>query len=137
MLYNWDISFEEMEMKRIACWDWKVQISDCRYRPLDQIDETYNPRKWGQTSDEYYIHEEKSWTDYHVKQFRRNVRQQNICVRHGFPFYANQFERKKVGTKILKAMKKLQTIEEKLEYMDKRDIQYWIPYNKRYPQKKT
>ncbi|RLE53976.1 MAG: Fe-S oxidoreductase, partial [Candidatus Methanomethylicota archaeon] len=49
MLYNWDIPFEEMEKKRIKCWEWKVQIADCRYRPLDQTFDNYNPRVLGQT----------------------------------------------------------------------------------------
>jgi len=42
MIYNWDIPFEEMEKKRIKCWEWKVQISDCRFRPLTQSFDRYN-----------------------------------------------------------------------------------------------
>ena len=37
MLYNHKFSFEELERKRIQCWEWKVQISDCRFRPLNQL----------------------------------------------------------------------------------------------------
>jgi len=36
MLYNYDLPYEELERKRIKCWEWRVQIADCRYRPLDQ-----------------------------------------------------------------------------------------------------
>lgn len=28
MIYNWDIPFEKMELKRVKCWEWKVQIID-------------------------------------------------------------------------------------------------------------
>ena len=43
MLYNWNLPFEGMEKKRLKCWDWRVQIADCRYRPLDQTFGRYNP----------------------------------------------------------------------------------------------
>jgi len=45
MVYNWDHDFCEMEKKRLKCLEWKVQISDCRYRPLDQIHDNYNQRE--------------------------------------------------------------------------------------------
>jgi len=94
MIYNWKIPFEEMEKKRIACWKWRVQISDCRYRPLDQLYDYYKPRKRNQTNKEYHIHVEAGWSDDLVKQFRRNIRRQNICVRHNFPFHSSKLERK-------------------------------------------
>ena len=71
MIYNWDIPFEEMEEKRIKCWEWNTQIADCRYRPLDQTYDNYHPKK-SQTLMDYFIHE--NWTDAIVKQFRNNVR---------------------------------------------------------------
>jgi len=95
MVYNWDHDFEEMEKKRIKCWEWGVQIADCRYRPLDQTFDYYKPLKKNQTNEEYFIHEK--WTDAQVKQFRRNIRRQNICVRHGFPFYSKMLEHKVVS----------------------------------------
>lgn len=95
VLYNFDHNFKEMEKKRLKCWEWKVQIADCRYRPLDQIYDNYNPRK-KQTKDDYYIHE-PIWTDEEVKKFRGNVRRQNICVRHGFPFYSRTLENKSIS----------------------------------------
>ena len=92
MLYNWDHDFCEMEKKRLKCWDWRVQISDCRYRLLDQTYDNYNPRR-SQTSKDYFIH--PKWTDSEVKQFRKNVRRQNICVRMGTNKYDKSLERKK------------------------------------------
>jgi hypothetical protein len=96
MLYNWEIDFHEMEKKRIACWKWRVQISDCRYRPVNQTWDNYNPRR-AQTNTDYFIH--PKWTDAQVKQFRKNVREQNICVRHGFLYYSKSLEQKKFKRK--------------------------------------
>jgi len=127
MLYNWDIPFEEMEKKRIKAWDWKVQISDCRYRPLTQLYDNYNPRVIGQTTKDYYIHEKAGWTDELIKQFRRNIRRQNICVRHGFPFYSKSFEQKRFGKKIMRQVKKLNRLEEKIDYMKSLGVDYWLP----------
>ncbi len=118
MLYNWAIPFEEMEKKRIKCLEWGVQIADCRYRPLDQISDKYNSRK-EQTNEDYHIHTEAGWTDALVKQFRKNVRQQNICVRHGFPFYSKDFERKKFR-EMMRPVKLLATKEEKIRYLEKK-----------------
>lgn len=81
MLYNWRIPFEILERKREICWKWNVQITDCRYRPLDQLYDNYSPRRC-QTSADYYIH--PKWTDERIKTFRRRVREQNICIRFGF-----------------------------------------------------
>jgi len=93
MIYNWEISFSEMEKKRRKCKEWGVQISDCRYRPMNQTHDDYNPYK-RQTSRDYYIH--PNWTDELVKGFRRNVRKQNICVRMGFENYSAEKEREGV-----------------------------------------
>jgi hypothetical protein len=89
MLYNWRTPFEEMEEKRIQCWHWRVQIADCRFRPLDRTYDHYGPRT-SQTDNEYYIH--RSWTDAKVKQFRQNVRRQNIVVRQKYAFYSKYLE---------------------------------------------
>lgn len=85
MIYNFDVPFKEMEKKRKMCNSWGVQIVDCRYRPLDQLYDNYNPQAYriGQTSDDYYIHEKAGWTDENIRQFRKNVRAQNIGVRYG------------------------------------------------------
>ncbi len=92
MLYNWKIPFEEVENKRKLCWDWKVQIADCRFRPYTQLFDYFDSRK-KQTNESYYIH--KKWTDGEIKLFRKNIRRQNICVRMGFPFYHPALENKK------------------------------------------
>jgi hypothetical protein len=104
MLYNWEIPFKEMEKKRIKCWEWKVQIADCRFRPLDQTYDNYNPRK-KQTNEEYYIH--PKWTDEEVKQFRKNVRRQNICVRMGLPFYSKTLEQKRIDKTLAKKLREM------------------------------
>jgi hypothetical protein len=95
MIYDWHHGFCEMEKKRLKCWEWKVQIADCRYRPLKQIYDNYDPLN-EQTRNDYYIH--PNWTDSEVKQFRRNVRRQNICVRHRFSYYSRVLERKSGST---------------------------------------
>ncbi|MCK4444002.1 MAG: cobalamin-dependent protein [Thermoplasmata archaeon] len=131
MLYNWDIPFDEMEKKRMKCWEWKTQIADCRYRPLDQLHDNYNPHRRGQTSEDYYISD--CWTDALVKQFRRNVREQNICVRHGFPFYSRLFESKKVGKTIMRKVRSAQDTSEKMELLDRIGADYWVPEEIRPP----
>ena len=82
MIYNWDNPFKLMEQKRLICKEWNAQIFDCRYRPLDQLYDNYNPRAKSQTEEDYYIHPE--WTDKQIRQFRRNVRRQNIVIRFNF-----------------------------------------------------
>lgn len=104
MLYNWEIPFKEMERKRIKCWEWKVQIADCRYRPLNQPFDNYNPGK-SQTNKDYYIH--SKWTDAEVKQFRKNVRRQNICVRYNLLYYSKTLERKRLSPHQISKLKKL------------------------------
>jgi len=127
VLYNWDIPFEEMEKKRVKCWDWAVQIADCRYRPLDQLYDNYRAYQKGQTSSDYYIHEAGGWTDGLVKQFRRNVRRQNICIRHGFPFYSRAFESKSIGGDIRRRVKDARTREDKARLMRELGADYWFP----------
>jgi len=125
MLYNWDISFDEMELKRVKCFKWGVQIADCRFRPLDQEFDYYNPRKLNQTNKDYHIH--KDWTDILVKQFRRNVRRQNICVRRGFDIYVGEFERKSISKTVIKRFLEIEKVDEQKEFLDKRGIKYWDP----------
>lgn len=96
MLFNHDISFEDMEKKRIQCWKWNVQITDCRYRPLDQNYDNYNPyTKKPQSRKDYYIH--PGWTDELVRAFRSNIRKQNICVRQDIRYYSADIERKRIS----------------------------------------
>ena len=93
MLYNWNLTPDELEKKRQKCWELGVQIADCRFRPLNQLYDNYSTRL-DQDSDDYYIH--PNWSDTSVKNFRRNVRRHNICIRHGLVFYSKDCERKKV-----------------------------------------
>ena len=96
MIYNHDLDYEELEKKRVYCFKWGVQVSDCRYRPLDRLDDGYNPAKHsGQTNDEYHIN--PNWTDDEVRAFRRNVRRHNICIRHDMKYHSNKAERKKIS----------------------------------------
>ena len=133
MIYNWDIGFKEMEKKRIKCYRWQIQIADCRNRPLDRTNDNYCPRayKRGQTEKDYHIHEETGWTDLLVRQFRKNIRRQNICVRHSFSFYSKDLERmtisKKKIIKIMKYIKKLRLKKEKKNYLKTMKIDYWFP----------
>lgn len=127
VLYNWNIPFEQMELKRIKCWKWKVQIADCRYRPIDQLYDDYYPLRMGQTSKDYYINEKAGWNDGLVKQFRKNVRKQNICVRHGFHFYSNDFENKRVSKETMRKSKELKNPNEKIRFIEHMGIDYWFP----------
>lgn len=133
ILYNWNLPFEETEKKRIKCKEWGVQIADCRYRPLNQLYDNYNPLIRGQTSKDYYIHEEAGWTDDLVKQFRKNVRRQNICVRHGFPFYSKSFEHKQFDKGVIMKARVYKTLEEKIKFMESIGADYWIPEQITYP----
>lgn len=90
MIYNYEPDYYEMLKKLKQCKRWSVQIADCRYRPLNQTFDNYNPRG-RQTNKDYYIH--PRWTDRQIKLFRRKVRQQNIMIRHGFDFYSKELER--------------------------------------------
>ena len=90
MIYNYDLDYYEMKKKLERCKKWGVQISDCRYRPLDQTFDNYNPRR-KQTYVDYYIH--SNWTDRQIKLLRKKVREQNIVIRHGFSFYSRDLER--------------------------------------------
>ncbi len=95
MLYNHDLDYNELEKKRAKCFEWGVQVSDCRYRPLDRFTDGYNPHKRSQEPWEYYIH--PNWSDEEVRQFRRNVRRHNICIRHGMDYHSRKAEIKKIS----------------------------------------
>ena len=93
MIFNWDIPFNEMEKKRAKCFEWGVQITDCRYRPLDMSSDNYNPHKRSQTAEDYYIH--PLWIDEQNRMFRRHVRRTNIAIRQDTNFYSYKVETKK------------------------------------------
>ena len=131
MLYNHDFSFKEMEEKRISCWNWKTQISDCRYRPLDQLYDNYKPQVVGQTSDDYFISD--GWSDSLIKQFRKNVRRQNICVRMKYPIYSSMAEQKKIGIEIQSILHQTKSIDDKKKLFEKSNIDLWTPEFITYP----
>ncbi|MBE3139585.1 MAG: radical SAM protein [Thermoplasmata archaeon] len=83
MLYNHDLSYEEVKAKLDACRRWNIRVIDCRYRPLDQTYDNYISGPKQQTCIEYYIH--PGWTDKQVRGFRQAVRRQNIAVLLGLP----------------------------------------------------
>lgn len=124
MLYNWDIPFEELEQKRLKCWEWRVQIADCRYRPLDQLYDHFDPKK-EQTSADYYIHPE--WSDRLIKQFRGNVRKQNICIRQKTMFYSKEFERKKFDREVMKRAREIKNRAELKAYLSGIGADFWFP----------
>lgn len=115
MIYNWKIDFKEMENKRKKCYDWEVQISDCRNRPLTQLHDYYKPMKDQNNGEAYHIN--PNWTDAEVKQFRKNVRRTNICVRHDFPYHSKLLENKKNFTKEQVLVLKSMPIEEARKYL--------------------
>ncbi len=78
MLFNHDLSYEEMRAKLDACRRWQVRVIDCRFRPLDSTSDNYKPNVKSQDEGEYYIH--KGWSDRQVRVFRRAVRRQNIAL---------------------------------------------------------
>ena len=90
MIYNFKQDYYEILKKLKQCKKWGVQITDCRYRPLDQTFDNYNPRI-KQSNKDYYVHSQ--WSDRQIKLFRKKVRQQNIMIRHGFSFYNKELER--------------------------------------------
>lgn len=92
MLYNHQHPFDVLCEKLRCCRRWSVQIADCRYRPLNAVYDGYEPNagKNGQKGDEYYIH--PNWTDGQIREFRRLVRRQNICLRYGFGRYSSEKE---------------------------------------------
>ena len=125
MVYNFELPFEIMEEKRKKCYEWGVQISDCRFRPLDQTFDNYNSQKNEQSNEDYCIH--PNWTDSEVRRFRRNIRRQNICIRHDFPFYSKNLEHKVFGKLIGKKIKSIDELDEKIRFLRSNDIDFWLP----------
>lgn len=115
MLYNHDLSFEELENKRRYCWDWKVQVTNCRYRPLDALFDEFQGKKIDQTNEDYYIH--PNWSDDLVKKFNQNVRRHNMCLRFGTLFHSRKMQYKKVSKEMSNFCRKM-TPQEASEYLD-------------------
>ena len=126
MIYNYEPPYEEMEKKRVKCAEWGVQITDCRYRPLDAEDDNYSSYKKNQTSKDYYIHEECGWTDAKVRKFRRNIRRHNICMRHEVDYHSTILERKQVPQEDAKKYREM-TFKEIKEKYSKELPDAWCP----------
>ena len=129
MIYNFDIDYNEMEDKRVKCFEWGVQITDCRFRPLNSVHDGYNPRKKRQTRNEYHIHE--GWADYEVRMFRKNVRRHNICIRSNADFYSTLIERKSLPRAKIKELKNM-SYEEAKHFLD-----VWTPKHPHYIKRMT
>lgn len=127
VLYNWNITFDEMEQKRAECFKWGVQLSDCRYRPLYQEYDYYKGSKVSQTKQDYHIHEEGGWTDHLVKQFRKNVRRHNICIRHGLDYHSPYLERKRDKENIRKQLKEAENNTIRKAILTHKNIDFWDP----------
>ena len=122
MIYNYDLDYEEMEEKRVNCANWGVQITDCRYRPLNQTFDEYSPSKHkGQTKKDYHIND--NWTDHEIRKFRRNVRRHNICMRHEVDYHSTLLERKKVPQEDAKKYREMSYEEVKVNLPDA-----WTPF---------
>ena len=94
MLLNYEQPYCELEFKRMYCWYWGVQVTNCRYRPLDQLFDDFKGKRKGQTNDDYYIH--PNWSDEEIKQFNRNVRRHNMAIRFRAKFHSPSVEYKKI-----------------------------------------
>ena len=132
MLYNHDdLDYNELEDKRAFCFQHGVQISDCRFRPLDRLDDGYNPHaKKPQTNEEYHI--SQNWSDEEVRQFRRNVRRHNICIRHNMKYHSRLAERKKISKEESMEIRELSYEEAKKRVKDA-----WNPAEPHYIEKES
>lgn len=83
MIYNFDMPYNDMIKKLNYCKKLGVQITDCRYRPLEVDHDDYNPHlRNGQPEGSFYIHKKSGWTDKKIRKFRHNVREHNIWIRY-------------------------------------------------------
>jgi hypothetical protein len=130
MVYNWNLTYEEMEVKRLHCFEWGVQISDCRFRPLNQLFDYYSPRKKNQNNNDYHISSASGWNDDLVKEFRANVRRQNICIRHNLPFYSVMLEHNRIEKARVIEIKNIRNQKKLAKYLNKNKIDSWFPNKK-------
>ena len=106
-----------------------MRIVDFAY--FDQLYDDYKPQVIRQTSDDYFIN--AGWSDALIKQFRKNVRRQNICVRMGYSVYSSMAEQKKIGEKIPPRALANISLEDKKALFEKNNIDWWIPNIITYP----
>ena len=115
MLYNHELSFEELEYKRMKCWEWGVMVTNCRYRPLDQLYDNFHGLRKHQTNDDYYIH--PNWTHNEIKKFNQNVRRHNMCLRFNTLYHSKKMQYKKISKELSNYCRKM-TPQEASEYLD-------------------
>ncbi len=111
MIYNFSIPPNKMIEKIKYCYEWGVQIADCRYRPLETTFDNYKPMS-SQNESDYYIHKESGWTDLDIKIFRKIVRLHNISIRYVRPKINN------LGS-IINKMKKIKNLINLLDFYKK------------------
>lgn len=95
ILFNYTLSYNECEKKRVYLYRLGVQVLPMRYVPPTLTYDGYNPHKRRQTIKDYYIH--KGWTDNEIRQFFRNGRQHNICIRYKWNYWKRSMETKKLA----------------------------------------
>ena len=115
------LNYNEMEQKRVEGANWGVQITDCRYRPLERTDDEYSSYKKHQTNEDYHIN--PNWTDHEIRKFRRNIRRHNICMRHEVDYHSTLLERKKVPQEDAKKYREMNYEEVKVNLPDA-----WTPF---------
>ena len=115
MLYNYKDSFRELEEKRRKCWEWQVTVTNCRYRPLNQLYDEYHGLRISQTSDDYYIH--PNWTHDEVRKFGTNVRRHNMCIRFNTLFHSKKMQYKKISKELSNKCRHM-TPSEASKYLD-------------------
>ena len=115
MLSNYEQRFDELEWKRMYCWNWGVQVNQCRFRPLNQLYDNFIPKQMNQTNGDYFIH--PNWTDKEIKQFNRNVRRHNLSVRFRGKFYSKSMEHKSISKEIHDKIRFIK-YSEVLQYLD-------------------
>lgn len=114
VLTNYEQPYDELEWKRMYCWQWGVQVNQCRYRPLDQMYDHFNARK-KQTSEDYYIH--PNWSDAEIKQYNRNVRRHNLSIRFRSRYHSPTVEYRKVPHEMAKKLRYME-YSEAMQYLD-------------------
>jgi len=125
MIYNFNIPLDQMIFKQKCCLSWGVQITDCRYRPLESTFDNYSShvQKIRQSPDDYYIHAIAGWTDDKIRLFRRLIRIHNIFIRYvkdktkNFNVLYKRYEKIKNPAEVLEFMK--------IEMGYKKDMEKW------------
>ena len=106
MIYNYELSYSELEKKRVKCAEWGVQVDNCRFRPLNSTFDKFNGHKTsGQSSNEYYIH--PNWSDVKIRKFNRNIRRHNISIRHLKTWHSAKLETHKFSVDVCNALLEL------------------------------